>query len=124
MRDCARRDTLIPAPVLPVDPPAQHEVPITIDMLHLLFSAFGFVHKIATFEKTAGFQALIQYDDVGTAQHVREQLDGRHVPRHLLGEHVPPPLLRISFSQHNDLNVKFQSHRSRCGSFANPSPTS
>jgi polypyrimidine tract-binding protein 2 len=29
---------------------------VSIDVLHLVFSAFGFVHKIATFEKSAGFQ--------------------------------------------------------------------
>uniref|UniRef100_A0A0E0LV73 RRM domain-containing protein n=1 Tax=Oryza punctata TaxID=4537 RepID=A0A0E0LV73_ORYPU len=46
---------------------------ISIDVIHLVFSAFGFVHKIATFEKAAGFQ---------------------------------------------DLNIKFQSHRSR--DYTNP----
>ncbi|CAH2068847.1 unnamed protein product [Thlaspi arvense] len=29
-----------------------------------VFSAFGFVHKITTFEKTAGFQALVQFSDL------------------------------------------------------------
>ena len=33
--------------------------------------------------------------------------------RYLLPDHVGPCHLRISFSAHNDLNVKFQSHRSR-----------
>jgi polypyrimidine tract-binding protein 2 len=32
---------------------------VSIDVLHLVFSAFGFVHKIATFEKSAGFQVCI-----------------------------------------------------------------
>lgn len=49
----------------------QPSVVITIDTLHLVFSAFGFVHKIATFEKQAGFQALIQYGDPATAEAVR-----------------------------------------------------
>lgn len=51
-------------------------------------------------------------------------LDGQHdlvlfvvlpvgVCRYLLPDHVGPCHLRISFSAHNDLNVKFQSHRSR-----------
>jgi len=40
---------------------------VSIDVIHLVFSAFGFVHKIATFEKAAGFQALIQYTDTPTA---------------------------------------------------------
>ncbi|KAL3597063.1 hypothetical protein D5086_008700 [Populus alba] len=31
---------------------------VSIDVIHLVFSAFGYVHKIATFEKAAGFQVL------------------------------------------------------------------
>ena len=45
---------------------------------------------------------------------VRQALDGRHIPRHLLGDAPNPPSLKIAYSQHTDLNVKFQSHRSRC----------
>ncbi|KAI4387802.1 hypothetical protein MLD38_000204 [Melastoma candidum] len=55
---------------------------VSIDVIHLVFSAFGFVHKIATFEKAAGFQALIQFSDVETASQAGNQLDGRSVPRH------------------------------------------
>ena len=136
--------TVLTTRVLSVQP----SVVITIDVLHLVFSAFGFVCKIATFEKQAGFQALIQYQDSATAdtvswqrsiaergpadtdtlQHchpptclnlcplsaqVRAALDGRHIPKNLLGNTPHPPQLKISFSQHTDLNVKFQSHRSR-----------
>ena len=61
---------------------------ITIDVLHLVFSAFGYVCKIATFEKQAGFQALIQYPDPATAETVR-----------------PQALFRIV---HSDLNKDFQ----------------
>uniref|UniRef100_A0A162AKB1 RRM domain-containing protein n=1 Tax=Daucus carota subsp. sativus TaxID=79200 RepID=A0A162AKB1_DAUCS len=50
---------------------------VSIDVIHLVFSAFGFVHKIATFEKAAGFQALIQFTDAETALSAREALDGR-----------------------------------------------
>ena len=75
-----------------------------------VFSAFGFVHKIATFEKAAGFQvkhqmywlfftmlycyiilifchslqALIQFSDSDTASSARNALDGRSIPRHVL----------------------------------------
>ncbi|KAL3813392.1 hypothetical protein ACJIZ3_014660 [Penstemon smallii] len=56
---------------------------VSIDVIHLVFSAFGFVHKIATFEKAAGFQALIQYSDVQTAAAARDSLDGRSIPRHI-----------------------------------------
>ncbi|THU53177.1 hypothetical protein C4D60_Mb10t11640 [Musa balbisiana] len=91
---------------------------VSIDVIHLVFSAFGFVHKIATFEKAAGFQALIQYTDAATASEARNALDGRSIPRYLLPEHVTSCYLRISFSAHTDLNIKFQSHRSR--DYTNP----
>ncbi|GLJ38319.1 hypothetical protein SUGI_0780350 [Cryptomeria japonica] len=91
---------------------------VSIDVLHLVFSAFGFVHKIATFEKSAGFQALVQFSDANTAASARSALDGRSIPRYLLAEHVGPCHLRMSFSAHTDLNVKFQSHRSR--DYTNP----
>ncbi|KAL6960788.1 hypothetical protein U1Q18_042259 [Sarracenia purpurea var. burkii] len=91
---------------------------VSIDVIHLVFSAFGFVHKIATFEKAAGFQALIQFSDVETAAAAREALDGRSIPRYLLPEHVGSCHLRISYSAHTDLNIKFQSHRSR--DYTNP----
>lgn len=48
----------------------QPTVNVTIDTLHLVFSAFGTVHKIATFEKSSGFQALVQYPDSATADQV------------------------------------------------------
>ncbi|KAG9133703.1 hypothetical protein Leryth_019343 [Lithospermum erythrorhizon] len=78
----------------------------------LVFSAFGFVHKITTFEKTAGFQALVQFSDTETASSAKEALDGRSIPRYLIPE-LGPCSLRITYSAHTDLSVKFQSHRSR-----------
>jgi hypothetical protein len=51
--------------------PAQPDVLITLDTLHLVFSAFGLVQKIATFEKGQGFQALVQYSDPATAEQAR-----------------------------------------------------
>ncbi|XP_043702373.1 polypyrimidine tract-binding protein homolog 1-like isoform X1 [Telopea speciosissima] len=91
---------------------------VSIDVLHLVFSAFGFVHKIATFEKTAGFQALVQFSNSETASAAKNALDGRSIPSYLLPDHVGPCTLRINFSAHTDLNVKFQSHRSR--DYTNP----
>ncbi|CAN1322457.1 Polypyrimidine tract-binding protein homolog 1 [Linum perenne] len=91
---------------------------VSIDVIHLVFSAFGFVHKIATFEKAAGFQALIQFTDAETASSARDALDGRSIPRYLLPDHVDSCNLRISYSAHVDLNIKFQSHRSR--DYTNP----
>jgi len=44
---------------------------------------------------------------------VRAALDGRLVPAHLIGNAPNPPTLKVNFSQHSELNVRFQSHRSR-----------
>nr|GMD02308.1 polypyrimidine tract-binding protein homolog 2-like isoform X1 [Ipomoea batatas] len=90
---------------------------VSIDVLHLVFSAFGFVHKITTFEKTAGFQALVQFSDAVTATSAKDALDGRSIPSYLIPE-LGPCSLRITYSAHTDLTVKFQSHRSR--DYTNP----
>ena len=50
---------------------------VTLDTLHLVFSAFGLVQKIATFEKGQGFQALVQYSDPDTAEQVWLILSGK-----------------------------------------------
>ncbi|KAL4284971.1 hypothetical protein GQ457_16G025240 [Hibiscus cannabinus] len=91
---------------------------VSIDVLHLVFSAFGFVHKITTFEKTAGFQALVQFSDAEMATSAKNALDGRSIPRYLLSENIAPCTLKITYSAHTDLSVKFQSHRSR--DYTNP----
>ncbi|KAK9665308.1 hypothetical protein RND81_14G103700 [Saponaria officinalis] len=83
-----------------------------------VFSAFGFVHKITTFEKTAGFQALIQFSDTETASSAKDALDGRGIPSYLLPDHVGACTFKITYSAHTDLSVKFQSHRSR--DYTNP----
>ncbi|KAA3459921.1 polypyrimidine tract-binding protein-like protein 2 [Gossypium australe] len=88
------------------------------ESLMQVFSAFGFVHKITTFEKTAGFQALVQFSDAETATSAKNALDGRIIPRYLLSENISPCTLRITYSAHTDLSVKFQSHRSR--DYTNP----
>ncbi|KAK1284862.1 hypothetical protein QJS10_CPB20g02041 [Acorus calamus] len=62
---------------------------VSIDVLHLVFSAFGFVHKITTFEKTAGYQALIQFSDVETASTAKHALDGRSIPRDYTNPYLP-----------------------------------
>ncbi|XP_004308003.1 PREDICTED: polypyrimidine tract-binding protein homolog 2 [Fragaria vesca subsp. vesca] len=91
---------------------------VSIDVLHLVFSAFGFVHKITTFEKTAGFQALVQFSDAQIATDAKNSLDGRNIPSYLLPDNLGPCSLRITYSGHTDLSVKFQSHRSR--DYTNP----
>ncbi|KAL5674311.1 hypothetical protein ACJX0J_018617, partial [Zea mays] len=91
---------------------------VSIDVLHVVFSAFGFVHKIATFEKASGYQALIQFSDAETATSAKAALDGRCIPSYLLPELDVACTLRITYSAHSVLNVKYQSHRSR--DFTNP----
>ncbi|KAJ1284361.1 hypothetical protein BS78_03G197700 [Paspalum vaginatum] len=91
---------------------------VSIDVLHVVFSAFGFVHKIATFEKASGYQALIQFSDAETATAAKAALDGRCIPSYLLPELDGACTLRISYSAHSVLNVKYQSQRSR--DFTNP----
>nr|AVY91693.1 polypyrimidine tract-binding [Saccharum hybrid cultivar SP80-3280]AVY91711.1 polypyrimidine [Saccharum hybrid cultivar SP80-3280]AVY91718.1 polypyrimidine [Saccharum hybrid cultivar SP80-3280] len=91
---------------------------VSIDVLHVVFSAFGFVHKIATFEKASGYQALIQFSDAETATSAKAALDGRCIPSYLLPELDGACTLRITYSAHSVLNVKYQSHRSR--DFTNP----
>lgn len=92
---------------------------ITIEHLWCIFAAFGTVHKIATFEKSAGFQALVQFEAPQQAKAAKEALDGRTLPRSVLPDARTPCQLRIAFSAHQDLNVRFQSHRGR--DFMNPS---
>lgn len=110
--------------------------------LHRVFSLCGFVSKISTFTKEAGFQAsqptphgfrpdppttlcalvsrwchpprlgprglqaLIQYADIPTAVNAANTLENYTIFEGCCR-------LRISFSRHTELNVKFQSDRSR-----------
>ncbi|EDL32215.1 mCG50057, partial [Mus musculus] len=50
--------------------------PVTLDMVHQIFSKFGTVLKIITFTKNNQFQALLQYADPVSAQHAKLSLDG------------------------------------------------
>jgi hypothetical protein len=95
----------------------QPDTVITIEQLWSIFAAFGNVQKIATFEKSAGFQALVQYETPELAKAAKDQLDGRSIPRSILPSRTQCQL-RIAFSGHRDLNVKYQSHRGR--DFTNP----
>jgi polypyrimidine tract-binding protein 2 len=95
----------------------QPDTVITIEQLWAIFATFGNVQKIATFEKSAGFQALVQYETPDLAKQAKEQLDGRSIPRSILPSRTQCQL-RIAFSGHRDLNVKYQSHRGR--DFTNP----
>ncbi|RZB80598.1 polypyrimidine tract-binding protein homolog 1-like [Glycine soja] len=91
---------------------------VGIDVIHLVFSEFGFVQKISTFEKNACFQAMVQFPDVKTASSAKDALDGKSIPRYLLPNYVCDCNLRITYSAHQDLTIKFQSNRTR--DYTNP----
>ncbi|XP_065848295.1 polypyrimidine tract-binding protein homolog 3 isoform X2 [Euphorbia lathyris] len=85
--------------------------PITVEVLHQVFSPHGFVEKIVTFQKSAGFQALIQYQLRQSAVAARTSLQGRNI-------YDGCCQLDIQFSNLDELQVNFNNDRSR--DFTNP----
>ncbi|RHN51079.1 putative nucleotide-binding alpha-beta plait domain-containing protein [Medicago truncatula] len=90
-----------------------HQVlyPMTVDVLQQVFSPHGFVEKIVTFQKSAGFQALIQYETRQSAVTARGALQGRNV-------YDGCCQLDIQFSNLDELQVNYNNDRSR--DFTNP----
>lgn len=80
--------------------------PITIDVLHTIFSKFGVVLKIITFNKGNQFQALVQMGDSVQSQTAKLSLDGQNIYNGCC-------TLRIEFSRLDSLNVKFNNDKSR-----------
>ncbi|KAM4810443.1 polypyrimidine tract-binding protein 1 isoform 2-T2 [Rhinophrynus dorsalis] len=80
--------------------------PVTLDVLHQIFSKFGTVLKIITFTKNNQFQALLQYGDPMSAQHAKLTLDGQNIYNACC-------TLRIDFSKLTSLNVKYNNDKSR-----------
>ncbi|KAE9592526.1 putative RNA recognition motif domain-containing protein [Lupinus albus] len=85
--------------------------PITVDVLHQVFSPHGYVEKIVTFQKPAGFQALIQYQSRQSAVTARTTLQGRNI-------YDGCCQLEIQFSNLDELQVHYNNDRSR--DFTNP----
>ncbi|CAG0885320.1 unnamed protein product [Darwinula stevensoni] len=85
--------------------------PVTLDVLHQIFSRVGRVLKIITFTKNNTFQALIQYPDVVTAQAAKLTLDGQNIYNACC-------TLRIEYSKLTNLNVKYNNDKSR--DYTNP----
>ncbi|XP_048227101.1 polypyrimidine tract-binding protein homolog 3 [Ricinus communis] len=85
--------------------------PITVEVLHQVFSPHGFVEKIVTFQKSAGFQALIQYQLRQSAVAARTALQGRNI-------YDGCCQLDIQFSNLDELQVNYNNDRSR--DFTNP----
>ncbi|XP_058087344.1 polypyrimidine tract-binding protein homolog 3-like isoform X1 [Magnolia sinica] len=86
--------------------------PITVEVLHQVFSPHGFVEKIVTFQKSAGSQALIQYQSGQSAVQARNALQGRNI-------YDGCCQLDIQFSNLSELQVNYNNERSR--DFTNPS---
>ncbi|XP_051529406.1 polypyrimidine tract-binding protein 1-like isoform X1 [Myxocyprinus asiaticus] len=80
--------------------------PVTLDVLHQIFSKFGTVLKLITFTKNNQFQTLLQFADGLTAQHAKLALDGQNIYNGCC-------TLRISFSKLTSLNVKYNNDKSR-----------
>lgn len=80
--------------------------PITVEVLHQVFSPHGFVEKVVTFQKSAGFQALLQYQSRQSAITARTNLQGRNI-------YDGCCQLDIQFSNLTELQVNYNNERSR-----------
>ncbi|KAB5543858.1 hypothetical protein PHYPO_G00084470 [Pangasianodon hypophthalmus] len=80
--------------------------PVSLEVLHQIFSKFGTVLKIITFTKNNQFQALLQYADPINAHHAKLTLDGQNIYNACC-------TLRIEFSKLTSLNVKYNNDKSR-----------
>ncbi|XP_061118402.1 polypyrimidine tract-binding protein 3 isoform X1 [Conger conger] len=80
--------------------------PVSLEVLHQIFSKFGTVLKIITFTKNNQFQALLQYADPLNAHHAKVTLDGQNIYNACC-------TLRVEFSKLTSLNVKYNNDKSR-----------
>ncbi|KAI5067452.1 hypothetical protein GOP47_0017980 [Adiantum capillus-veneris] len=80
--------------------------PITVDVLHQVFSPYGFVEKIVTFQKTAGVQALVQFSSQQGAMQARNTVQGRNI-------YDGCCTLDIQFSNLSELQVQLNNDRTR-----------
>uniref|UniRef100_H3AJA4 Polypyrimidine tract-binding protein 1 n=1 Tax=Latimeria chalumnae TaxID=7897 RepID=H3AJA4_LATCH len=80
--------------------------PVTLEVLHQIFSKFGTVLKIITFTKNNQFQALLQYAEPMNAHHAKVALEGQNIYNACC-------TLRIEFSKLTSLNVKYNNDKSR-----------
>ncbi|KAL3076461.1 hypothetical protein niasHT_039950 [Heterodera trifolii] len=85
--------------------------PVTLDALFLIFSRYGKVLRIITFNKNNLFQALIQLSEASSAQNARNSLDGLNIYNGCC-------TLHIEYSKLNTLNVKWNNDKSR--DYTNP----
>nr|KAG5714085.1 hypothetical protein BaRGS_020413 [Batillaria attramentaria] len=80
--------------------------PVTLEVLHQLFSRYGKVLKIITFTKNNTFQALIQFSDTISATTAKVSLDNQNI-------YNGCNTLKIDYSKLTNLNVKYNNDKSR-----------
>ncbi|XP_045550105.1 polypyrimidine tract-binding protein 3 isoform X1 [Salmo salar] len=93
--------------------------PVSLEVLHQIFSKFGTVLKIITFTKNNQFQALLQYADPMNAHHAKvvrtDPMNAHHAKVTLDGQNIYNACctLRVEFSKLTSLNVKYNNDKSR-----------
>ena len=86
--------------------------PVTVEMLHQIFSKYGMVERIVTFQKEVSvFQALVQMDSVEHAAKALTALDNENI-------YTGCNNLRVHFSNFHEVSVKFNNSRTR--DYTNP----
>ncbi|XP_065070144.1 polypyrimidine tract-binding protein 1-like isoform X1 [Rhopilema esculentum] len=80
--------------------------PVTVDILHQIFSKYGTILKIVTFTRSGQYQALVQYQSGHSAEQGKKNLDGQNI-------YTGCNTLRIKFSKLTNLNVKYNNEKSR-----------
>jgi len=80
--------------------------PMTVEVVHQVFSVHGPVEKIVVFNKPIGVQVLVQYSNVESATHALQALQGQHV-------YAGVCRLQIQYSKLPDLTVARNNERSR-----------
>lgn len=73
--------------------------PVSLDVLHQIFSKFGTVLKIIMFTKKSQFQSPLLYADPGSAQHAKLSLGGQNT-------HNACCTLHMDFSKLTSLSIK------------------
>jgi len=79
---------------------------VPLETFHELFSRFGKVTKIVTFNKNGAFQALIQFENNSAAASAKAAFDGQQM-------FASGNLLRIDYSKLTNLSVKYNNEKSR-----------
>ncbi|GKA93071.1 polypyrimidine tract-binding protein homolog 3 [Tanacetum coccineum] len=69
--------------------------PITVEVLHQVFSLIGYVEKVVIFQKSFGFQALIQFQSRNNAIAARNLLRGCNIYEE--ADNTKPPLSTNTF---------------------------